>query len=185
MTYLNELTAAMTWLGSQPDTIFIGQQVRYPGNALFKTLEGVPMEKRIELPVAEDMQMGMSIGLAMMGKVVISIYPRMDFLLLAMNQLVLHLDKNLYPLKGKVIIRTCIGSTTPMNPGAQHCGDYTEGLDKLLRHTRIYNIFTPSEIIDVYKCAYLGKESGIIPPYTNLKDKWLIIERADNYGMES
>src|SRR3990172_291491 len=138
MTYFDELTRTMTWLGEQPDAVFIGQQVRYPGNALYKTLAGVPDEKKIELPVAEDMQMGMSIGLAMAGKTVISIYPRMDFLLCAMNQLVNHLDKNLYPLTGKVIIRTCIGSTKPLHPGVQHCGDYTEGIEGLLKNVQVY-----------------------------------------------
>ena len=127
LTYFDELTRTMMWLGEQQDTVFIGQQVRYPGNALYKTLAGVPDEKKIEFPVAEDCQLGVSIGLAMMGKTVISIYPRMDFLLCALNQLVNHLDKNLYPLKGKVIIRTCIGATKPMYPGVQHCGNYVAG----------------------------------------------------------
>ena len=92
-TYKEELTQAMTWLGEQHDTVFIGQQVRYPGNALFQNLSGVPMEKRIEMPVAEDMQMGISLGMALTGKVVISIFPRMDFLLCAMNHLINHLYK--------------------------------------------------------------------------------------------
>ncbi|KKL80096.1 hypothetical protein LCGC14_2008200, partial [marine sediment metagenome] len=98
MNYVEELTSAMTWLGEQPDTVFIGQSVAYPGNSLYGTLKGVSGEKKLELPVAEEMQMGMSIGMAMTGKVVISIFPRMDFLLLALNQLVNHLDKGLYPM---------------------------------------------------------------------------------------
>src|SRR3990167_4985122 len=140
MTYVDALTKAMTWLGQKPDTIFLGQQVRYPGNSLFKTLEGVPMEKRIEFPVAEEMQLGVSLGLAMMGKTVISIFPRMDFLMCAMNQLVNHLDKNLYPLTGRVIIRTCIGSTKPMYPGVQHCGDYEIGIKNLLCSTYVHRL---------------------------------------------
>src|SRR3990172_1605131 len=151
LTYFDSLTASMTWLGSQPDTIFIGQSVAYPGNALYKTLEGVPMEKRLEFPVAEDCQLGVSIGLAMMGKTVISIYPRMDFLLCALNQLVNHLDKNLYPLKGKVIIRTCIGATKPLHPGVQHCGDYAEGIEGLLKNVQVYRLFGAGEIAFVYK----------------------------------
>src|SRR3990172_12405002 len=130
MTYFDELTASMTWLGAQPDTLFIGQSVAYSGNAIFKTLSGVPMEKRLELPVAEEMQMGMSIGLAMTGKTVISIYPRFDFLLRAMNQLVNHLDEleefTNGQFKAKVIIRVGIVSTKPLYPGVQHCGDYLD-----------------------------------------------------------
>ena len=175
MTYFDELTRTMMWLGEQQDTVFIGQQVRYPGNALYKTLAGVPDEKKIELPVAEDMQMGMSIGLAMAGKTVISIYPRMDFLLCAMNQLVNHLDKNLYPLTGKVIIRTCIGSTKPLHPGVQHCGDYTEGLRSLFDNVVVEKLRLNSPINAIYQSSY----------YSWVPVAKVIIEEADLYGMES
>ena len=37
--------------------------------------------------------MGLSLGLALQGFVPVSIYPRIDFLLSATNQLVNHLDK--------------------------------------------------------------------------------------------
>ena len=137
MSYFDELTRTMTWLGEQSDTVFLGQSVAYPGNAIFKTLIGVPMEKRIELPVAEEMQMGMSIGMALIGKTVISIYPRFDFLLLAVNQLVNHLDKldefTHGQFKAKVIVRVGVGATKPLYPGVQHCGDYTEAFKKMLR----------------------------------------------------
>ena len=151
MTYEEELTKAMTWLGEQQDIIFIGQQVCYPGNAMFKTLEGVPMEKRIELPVAEEMQMGISLGMALTGKTVISIYPRFDFLLLAVNQLVNHIDKLEDYTHGqyhaKVIIRVGIGSTKPMYPGVQHCGDYTEAFRKLVKMP-VAKIHFPEQVFE-------------------------------------
>jgi len=175
LTYFDELTRAMTWLGEQPDTVFIGQQVRYPGNSLFKTLEGVPMEKRIEFPVAENMQLGASIGMAMQGKTVISIFPRMDFLLCAADMLVNHLDKNLYPLTGKVIIRTCIGATKPMHPGVQHCGDYTEGLRSLFDNVVVEKLRLNSPINAIYQSSY----------YSWVPVAKVIIEEADLYGMES
>src|SRR3990167_6934122 len=156
MTYSDELAKAMTWLGEQPDTVFIGQQVCYPGNAMFKTLSGVPMEKRLELPVAEDMQMGISLGMALMGKTVISIYPRFDFLLLAMNQLVNHLDKLEEFTHGqyhaRVIIRVGIGSTSPMYPGVQHCGDYTEAVMRLVKMP-VAKLLYPDQIVPTYQQA--------------------------------
>ena len=45
------------------------------------------------MPVFEDVQMGMATGLALLGFVPITCYPRFDFLILSMNQLVNHLDK--------------------------------------------------------------------------------------------
>ena len=173
MSYFDELTKAMTWLGEQPDTIFIGQNVEYPGNAIYKTLVGVPMTKRIELPVAEEMQMGISLGMALTGKVVISIYPRFDFLLCAMSQLVNHLDKlgglthNEY--KARVIVRTGVGSTIPLHPGVQHCGDYTEAF-KLLLKMPVAELRYTQDIMRTYQYAYTGLGSS------------LIVEEMDLYG---
>ena len=166
MSYFDELTKAMTWLGEKPDTIFIGQSVAYPGNAMFKTLVGVPMEKRIELPVAEEMQMGMSIGMALTGKTVISIYPRFDFLLLAMNQLVNHLNELEEFTHGqfhaKVIIRVGIGSRSPLYPGVQHCGDYTMAFRKMLKNVLITHLDAPCYIMPCYQHAYKYPDSAIL-----------------------
>lgn len=169
MTYKDELTKAMTWLGEQPDTVFVGQSVRYPGNGIFPTLVGVPMDKRIELPVMENAQLGLTIGMALMGKTVISIFPRMDFLICATDMLVNHLDKNLYPLTGKVIIRTCIGSTKPLYPGVQHCGDYTEMLRQCLSWVNLFKLTEPKQIMREYCLAYKSKAT-------------ILIEEADLYA---
>jgi len=176
MTYQEELTKAMTWLGEKSDTIFVGQSVVYPGNAMFKTLLGVPLEKRLELPVAEEMQMGLSIGMALTGKTVISIYPRFDFLLLAVNQLVNHLDKLEEFTHGqyhaKVIIRVGIGSKNPMYPGVQHCGDYTEVFSKMLKNVSVLKIDTPHSAWVFYYVAYRNPGN------------YLLIEDMNLYGME-
>ena len=90
--------------------------------------------KKLELPVFEDAQMGMSIGLALNGYVPITCYPRFDFLILAMNQLVNHLDKirkmSRNEMKPKVIIRTSIGSKIPLDGGPQHTQNYTKVFKK-------------------------------------------------------
>ena len=51
----------MDFLGTKKDTIFIGQAVEVPGTAMSNTLKNVPKKKLLELPVAEEMQMGMSL----------------------------------------------------------------------------------------------------------------------------
>ena len=170
MSYSSELTNAMKWLGERDNTVFLGQSVLYPGNAIFKTLCNVPDDKKIEMPVAEEMQLGMSIGMAMAGKIPITIFPRMDFLMCCMNQLVNHLDKKLYP--GKVIIRTFVGSKEPLNPGVQHCGDYTEVMESLLKDVHVIKLPNSMNIMPAYIGAFSGKGS------------YLMIEYGDSYGME-
>ena len=85
--YFDELKRAMDYLGQQADTIFLGQAVAYKGTAMSNTLKSISREKLLEMPVDEEMQMGITNGLAVAGSVPISIYPRWNFVLLAMNQL--------------------------------------------------------------------------------------------------
>ena len=128
--YFEELKRSMDWLAGHKDTIFLGQAVSVPGTAMSNTLVDVSHDKKVELPVAEEMQMGMTIGLAIDGYVPITIYPRWNFLLLSMNQLVNHLDRMQHISNNgynpRVIIRTSIGSQRPLHPQHQHIGDFTD-----------------------------------------------------------
>ena len=83
----------MEYLAKSKKTIFIGQAVEVPGTSMSNTLKNIKKNKLLELPVAEEMQMGITLGLAMDGNIPISIYPRWNFLLYAVNQLVNHIDK--------------------------------------------------------------------------------------------
>jgi len=156
MKYFDELKRSMEWLGQQSDTIFLGQAVEYAGTAMTNTLKDVSPDKLMEMPVTEDMQMGITNGLAISGYVPISIYPRWNFLLLGVNQLVNHLDK--LPLisdyKTKVIIRTGIGSERPLHPQFQHIGDYTEAFQKMLPNVEVIRLDEPEQIFEAYQKAY-------------------------------
>ena len=93
MNYSSEIKKSMKMLSKNRKTIFLGQSVEVPGNLLFKSLEFVPSSKKLELPVFEETQMGLAIGLSLNGFIPVSCYPRFDFFILAMNQTINHLDK--------------------------------------------------------------------------------------------
>lgn len=135
---MDKLTEAMAWLGEQSDTLFLGQGVGVPGTKLSASFDGVPAGKRVEFPVAENLQLGVSIGLALEGFVPVSVFPRIDFLMCAMDQIVLHLDK--LPLysgyRPKVIIRTAVGGKRPLDAGPQHTGDYARSVASMLSTVR-------------------------------------------------
>ncbi len=175
LTYFDKITSAMNQLAEDEKVIFLGQCVGYPGNALFRNLESIDSSRRIEMPVAEDLQMGMSIGLALNGFVPVTIYPRFDFLLLASNQLVNHLDK--FPgmsngrVKPKVIVRVCVGSTSPLHPGIQHCSDYSEAFSCLLKTVEVVVLEKPEAIVPSYMHA-LQRADGI---------STVLVEKADLY----
>ncbi len=159
---------SMRMLAQQGDTLFIGQSVKYPGHVMFNTLEdaGVPMNKRIELPVMEEFQLGYSQGRALAGCLPVSIFPRIDFLMCAMNQLVNHLDKwgemSHGEFNTKVIIRTMVGSRNPLNPGPQHCQDHTREIRLMCRNIDVYRLDTPLDVLTFYKKALESSRSSIL-----------------------
>ena len=174
MTYFSELCSAMSLLAEQPNSIFLGQAVSCDGTAMRNTLKHLPEDKLLELPVAEDMQMGMTIGLSLSGYLPICIYPRINFLLLATNQLVLHLDK--LPLYGngfepKVIIRTAVASRDPLDPGPQHLYSYFPAIELMLKTIVVEAIVAPEEIVPIYKRALNHKGSTIIVEYMSEYNK--------------
>ena len=156
MKYFDELKRSMEWLGEQSDTIFIGQAVEYAGTGMTNTLKDISTDKLMEMPVNEDMQMGITNGLAMNGYVPVSIYPRWNFLLLGVNQLINHLDKlpMISDYKTKAIIRTAIGSERPLHPQWQHVGDYTEAFEKMLTNVEVIRLDEPEQIFEAYQKAY-------------------------------
>ena len=163
MKYFDELCRAMEFLARDPRTMFLGQAVACPGTAMTNTLKNVAREKLLELPVTEDLQMGMSTGLALTGIVPVSIYPRWNFLLCTVSQLVSHLDKLPAMSNGgyqpKVIIRTGIGSQRPMHPQVQHIGDFTDAFRLMCKNIEIIRLDEPEQIFPAYQKA-LEREDG-------------------------
>jgi pyruvate/2-oxoglutarate/acetoin dehydrogenase E1 component len=156
--YKDALTSAMTELGKLDNTIFIGQQIVYAGNPMSTTLGEVPKEKMIEVPVMEESQMGMSLGLSMANEFVITFYPRWDFIICAANQLINHVDKLQLmsggEWKANMIIRLGKGSDKPLDPGHQHKGNYFEQFKSMCSNINFVDLTKWEDIEPAYKNAY-------------------------------
>lgn len=174
--YFDELSKSMQYLAEFENTRFLGQSVEVAGTAMRNTLLELDQSKLIELPVEEDFQMGLAVGMALTGLIPVSIFPRWNFLLLATNQIVNHLDK-LKELTqsdnpGKVIIRTGIGSVNPLHPGPQHTGDFTDAFKLMCPHINVVRLDTADMIFAEYKKAY-DRKDGV---------STLLIEWSDKYN---
>ena len=174
-TYKEHLIDAMTMLSKNKKTIFVGQSMLYKGHALYNTVKHIPENKRLEMPVCEELQTGICTGMAMNGFIPISIYPRMDFLICAINQIVNHLDKieemSDGEFKPKVIIRTAIGSSNPLMPGCQHNQDHTKALLELCTNINIVKLYEKEQIVDEYKKALESDKSTILIEIPDLYEK--------------
>lgn len=168
--YKDALTDAMTFLAQQNNTIFIGQQIVYAGNPMSTTLTNVSKSKMIEVPVMEETQMGMSLGLAMTGKTVISFYPRWDFIVSATNQLVNHVDK--YEImtgkKANILIRLGKGSDTPLDPGVQHKNNYFNEFKSMCPNIEFHDLQNADNIFDIYTKAFHNGGVHVIVEYPEL-----------------
>lgn len=181
LQYKNQIIRSMQWLAEDPRTLFIGQSVKYSGNAIYNTVVEVPDERKIEMPVCEELQMGFSTGLALEGYVPVTCYPRFDFLILACNQLVNHLDKIDLISKGdfkpRVIIRTSVGSKNPLDAGEQHTQDHTLAFKSLLKKVHVVMLDESDEILPAYQHA-LQREP--LDKFDSLAT--LLIEHGDHYN---
>lgn len=156
--YKTQLKDAMFWLSKQQNVLFLGQSVNYPGTGMYDTLEHIPETLKMEFPVAENFQIGFSIGMALNGIVPVSIIPRWNFLLCATDQIVNHLDKiysmSLDEYSPKVIIRVAVGSEIPVDPQDQHKGNFSDSFRLMCRNIDIIELDVPEKIVPGYQLAY-------------------------------
>lgn len=161
MTYKQYLINEMAKLANNPNVIFLGYNVKF-GHQFYGTLVDVPQDKRIEMPVAENLIMGVAIGMALEGYIPIVCIERMDFLWACADQIINHLDKaeELGWPQLKLIIRTCVCGNKPLDPGCQHLGNYQDIFSRLLKNVNVHNSW---DLATVMPCPQM------------------IIERRDDY----
>jgi pyruvate/2-oxoglutarate/acetoin dehydrogenase E1 component len=107
-------------------------------------------ERVFGTPLSEDAMTGAAIGMALAGLRPIHVHIRMDFLLLAMNQLVNVAAKSRYMYGGRVhvplVVRAMIGKS--WGQGAQH----SQGLHSFFMHVPGIKVVAPSTPFDAKGC---------------------------------
>jgi pyruvate/2-oxoglutarate/acetoin dehydrogenase E1 component len=175
MTYIEEVRKGMDYLASKPNSIFIGQAVAYKGTAVSHQVRDYDKSKLLELPVAEDFQAGFCLGLAIDGFLPISLYPRMNFTILACNQIINHLDKWIAMSDGesrpKVITKAVVGSRYPLDPGHQHKANYTEAFKSMCETINVVELLYPEQVYNEYEKA-ADRDDGV---------STILIEHGDFY----
>jgi pyruvate/2-oxoglutarate/acetoin dehydrogenase E1 component len=171
-SYYTQIKNAQTLLAEDPKSLFIGQSVLYAGTGMYDSISHIPLEKKYEFPIAENLQLGVCIGLSLQDIVPICIYPRWNFLLVAMDQIINHLDKLPLMTDGefipKVIIRVAIGSVDPVDPQNQHKGDFTDAFKLMCQTINVIRMDEANEIIPAYDYALRGT------PYSSI-----LVENSD------
>ncbi len=172
MTYISEIKKSMLLVSKNRKSLFLGQSVKVPGNLLYNSLSKISNSKKIELPIFEDTQMGMSIGLSLNGFIPVTCYPRFDFFILSLNQTINHLDKlkdiSSNEFNPFVIVRVLVGSKKPMDAGLQHTQNYFRELKSMCKNIKVVNLNNEKKIFKSYKECLKNKKSTIFVEYSEL-----------------
>ena len=143
-TYKESLAVGTKRLVTEKNYIIIGQGARDGGHGMSSTIDSSLIDNCIELPVFEETQTGMALGLGLAGKNVISIYPRFDFFISGLNQLVNHSDKLQLMSHGKfspnIVFRVGVGAKVPIDAGPQHTNNYSQQLKEMLISTKLHEL---------------------------------------------
>lgn len=154
--------------------VFIGYNT-VKGSRMYGTLDKIPLKNCIEMPVCEGLMTSMAIGMSLEGYRPVVCFERHDFMLLALDSIINHIDKLPYlsgdRYKLPIIIRAIVGSANPLNPGPQHTGDYTQAFRHLLKNTPVY---TPHNA--------LGFEMAWNDVGNTLSGAVIIVEKRDWYN---
>jgi len=169
LSYKEAMIQTQTELGEQ-GAIFIGYNVKY-GNAI-GTLKDVPDEQKLETPVAENLMAGLAIGMSFEGFTPVVYFERHDFMLVAADAIINHIDKieriSHGEFKCPVIIRAVTADAGPFYSGITHSQDFT----KVFKEAVSFPVHDPVTGDDVIRAFRGAKESG---------KPAMIIERKSRY----
>ena len=140
-------------MARDPNVVLFGLDVDDPKAIQGTTrglLEKYGSERVFGTPLSEDAMTGAAIGMALAGLRPIHVHIRMDFLLLAMNQLLNVAAKSRYMYGGRVnlplVVRAMIGKS--WGQGAQH----SQGLHGMFLHVPGIKVVAPSTPYDAKGC---------------------------------
>jgi len=169
ISYKDAIAQSMNELGDE-GAIFIGYNVAY-GDAM-GTLKDIPKEQKLETPVAENLMAGLAIGMSFEGFIPVIYYERHDFMTVAADAIINHIDKieriSHGEYKVPVIIRAVTADAGPFYSGITHSQDFTE----MFKSAVSFPVVDPVSGADVLKAVRGARESG---------RPMMLIERKSRY----
>src|SRR2546421_3194633 len=154
LSYVDAILEAIdTEMERDPSVVLFGLDVDDP-KAIQGSTRGLPArygpERVFGTPLSEDAMTGAAVGMALAGLRPIHVHIRMDFLMLAMNQLVNVAAKSRYMYGGRaavpLVVRAIIGKS--WGQGAQH----SQGLYSFFMHVPGLKVVAPSTPYDAKGC---------------------------------
>jgi pyruvate/2-oxoglutarate/acetoin dehydrogenase E1 component len=173
LTYVKALNEAL-WqlLETDERVLLIGQGVNSPwyvGTSTIGLLDQFGPERVIDTPICEDSTTGIAVGAAIAGMRPIVAHPRVDFALLAMEQLVGQTANWHYMSGGKV--RVPMVTWLMVNRGGEQAAQHSQSLQAYFAHHPGLEAIMPSTPHDVKGLLIASVQND--NPVIFLDDRWL------------
>jgi len=151
MRYTAAINEALRWsLDTDPQVLFFGEDVAIPGGP-FGTSQGLYDDfgdRVFDTPISESAIIGSALGAAMRGMRPVVEIMYMDFILVAMDQIVNQVANTRYVSRSGWTAPLTIRTQQGYSPGA--CAQHSQSLEALFAHTPGLRVGLPSNPGDAY-----------------------------------
>ena len=159
-------------LKKNKNVVVIGQGVWSPwyvGNTMIGLEREFGKKRVIDTPVSEAAVTGMAIGASIFETRPIVVHPRMDFMLMATDQIINHASKWKYMLGGSNNIKITIRSI--INRGGEQGAQHSQSLYSLFANIPGLYVLMPSNPQDAFDMMISATYSN--SPVIYIDDRWL------------
>jgi pyruvate dehydrogenase E1 component beta subunit len=177
ITYAEAIKEAMEQVMKRDRKVFIiGQGITSPwyvGNSCDGLFEKFGEKRVIDTPVSENGITGAAVGAAMADTRPVLIFPRMDFMYLAMDQIINQAANWHYIFGGKVNVPLVIRGI--INRGGEQAAQHSQAIQAIFAHIPGLKVVMPSTPYDAKGLLISAIYDG--NPVIYIDDRWL-------YGLE-
>lgn len=173
LTYAQAINEAFHQLLERDERVFVlGQGVNNPWY-VGTTAEGLDRRfgpgRIIDPPISENGMNGVAIGAALAGRRPIVIHPRLDFLLMGLEQLVNEAANWAYVFGGQIGVPLVIRGI--INRGGQQGAQHSQALQAMFMHVPGLKVVMPATPYDAKGLLFAAVADG--NPVVYIDDRWL------------
>lgn len=163
MTYFEAVKDSMETLATNFNTIFIGYNVKH-GSA-YGSLKDIPEVQKLETPLAENLMMGLAMGMSLEGCRPVVFFERHDFILNGIDAIVNTLDIIDIISDGEftmpVTIKAVVGGIKPFYAGLTHTNDLSRAIRKMVSFP-VYSPQDAKEVKEAYRIARIANHPVMV-----------------------
>jgi pyruvate/2-oxoglutarate/acetoin dehydrogenase E1 component len=167
---INEASGQM--MESDDSVFLLGQGVNSPwyvGNSTVGLKDRFGAQRVFDTPVSENAVTGIAIGAALAGMRPVVVHPRMDFALLAVEQIMNQASNWHYMFGGKVSVPVVIRAI--INRGGEQAAQHSQALQAIYAHSPGLKVVMPSTPYDAKGLLIASIRDD--NPVVYIDDRWL------------